>query len=143
MPCCYSSEIFSFLSPTFNHTQVRLRQSSSRVQVRWTKPVAISKSRCMEEELQRPGVREEIEARLLDNRLKLVVATTALGMGFDKPDLGFLIHHQLPGSVIHYCQRVGRADPRRRRCWLDFAGCDGRALRLCCCDPGLRACAEF
>lgn len=63
----------------------------------------------MEDELQRPGVREEIEARLLDNRLKVVVATTALGMGFDKPDLGFVIHYQLPGSVIHYYQQVGRA----------------------------------
>ena len=63
----------------------------------------------MEDELQRPGVREEIETRLLDNRLKVVVATTALGMGFDKPDLGFVIHYQLPGSVIHYYQQVGRA----------------------------------
>jgi ATP-dependent DNA helicase RecQ len=63
----------------------------------------------MEEELEKPGVREEIENRLLANQLKVVVATTALGMGFDKPDLGFVIHYQLPGSVIHYYQQVGRA----------------------------------
>jgi len=63
----------------------------------------------MEGELNRPGVREEIEMRLLQNRTKVLVATTALGMGFDKPDLGFVIHYQLPGSVIHYYQQVGRA----------------------------------
>src|SRR5204863_5069385 len=63
----------------------------------------------MESDLGRPGVREGIEQRLLDNRTKALVATTALGMGFDKPDLGFVIHYQLPGSVIHYYQQVGRA----------------------------------
>ncbi len=53
--------------------------------------------------------REEFEQRLLDNKLKALVATTALGMGFDKPDLGFVIHYQRPGSVVHYYQQVGRA----------------------------------
>jgi ATP-dependent DNA helicase RecQ len=53
--------------------------------------------------------REELEQRLLDNRIKALVATTALGMGFDKPDLGFVIHYQRPGSVVHYYQQVGRA----------------------------------
>lgn len=37
------------------------------------------------------------------------MATTALGMGFDKPDLGFVIHYQRPGSIVHYYQQVGRA----------------------------------
>jgi len=40
-----------------------------------------------------------LEDRLLENRVKALVATTALGMGFDKPDLGFVIHFQRPGSV--------------------------------------------
>ncbi len=53
--------------------------------------------------------REELESRLLENRLKALVATVALGMGFDKPDLGFVIHFQRPGSVVHYYQQVGRA----------------------------------
>ena len=53
--------------------------------------------------------RERLEQRLLDNSLKALVATTALGMGFDKPDLGFVIHYQRPGSVVHYYQQVGRA----------------------------------
>jgi len=55
------------------------------------------------------GKRVELEDRLLDNRIKALVATTALGMGFDKPDLGFVIHFQRPGSIIHYYQQVGRA----------------------------------
>lgn len=54
-------------------------------------------------------MREQLEARLLRNELKTLVATTALGMGFDKPDLAFVIHYQLPGSVVHYYQQVGRA----------------------------------
>lgn len=53
--------------------------------------------------------RREIETRLLRNELDAVVATTALGMGFDKPDLGFVIHYQRPGSVVAYYQQVGRA----------------------------------
>jgi ATP-dependent DNA helicase RecQ len=53
--------------------------------------------------------REALEERLLGNQIKALVATTALGMGFDKPDLGFVIHFQRPGSVVHYYQQVGRA----------------------------------
>jgi ATP-dependent DNA helicase RecQ len=49
------------------------------------------------------------EERLLGNDLKAVVATSALGMGYDKPDLGFVVHYQAPGSVISYYQQVGRA----------------------------------
>ena len=53
--------------------------------------------------------RESLEQTLLDNEVKALVATTALGMGFDKPDLAFVIHYQTPGSVVHYYQQVGRA----------------------------------
>ena len=53
--------------------------------------------------------RIELENLLLQNKVKALVATVALGMGFDKPDLGFVIHFQRPGSVIHYYQQVGRA----------------------------------
>ena len=53
--------------------------------------------------------RPELEQALLGNNVKALVATTALGMGFDKPDLAFVIHYQTPGSVVAYYQQVGRA----------------------------------
>ncbi len=56
-----------------------------------------------------PAEREQLEADLLDNRVKALVATSALGMGFDKPDLGFVIHVGAPSSPIAYYQQVGRA----------------------------------
>ena len=53
--------------------------------------------------------REELEHALQANQVKALVATTALGMGYDKPDLAFVIHYQMPGSVVAYYQQVGRA----------------------------------
>jgi ATP-dependent DNA helicase RecQ len=55
------------------------------------------------------AARIEVERRLLSNDVKAVVATSALGMGYDKPDLGFVVHYQAPGSAIAYYQQVGRA----------------------------------
>jgi ATP-dependent DNA helicase RecQ len=49
------------------------------------------------------------EDRLLRNEIKAVVATSALGMGYDKSDLSFVVHYQAPGSVISYYQQIGRA----------------------------------
>lgn len=53
--------------------------------------------------------RRSAEADLLANRVKALVATSALGMGFDKPDLGFVVHLGSPQSPIAYYQQVGRA----------------------------------
>ena len=53
--------------------------------------------------------RPELEQALSENRIKVLVATTALGMGYDKPDLSFVIHYQMPSSVVAYYQQVGRA----------------------------------
>ena len=53
--------------------------------------------------------RIETEERLLRNEVKAVVATSALGMGYDKADLTFVVHYQAPGSVVSYYQQVGRA----------------------------------
>lgn len=53
--------------------------------------------------------RQHLERKLLNNEIKALVATTALGMGYDKPDLGFVVHYQAPGSIVAYYQQVGRA----------------------------------
>ncbi|MFC3999127.1 RecQ family ATP-dependent DNA helicase [Nocardiopsis sediminis] len=56
-----------------------------------------------------PEDRQRAEDDLLHNRVKALVATSALGMGFDKPDLGFVLHLGAPQSPISYYQQVGRA----------------------------------
>jgi ATP-dependent DNA helicase RecQ len=56
-----------------------------------------------------PAERHAAEDDLLANRVKALVATSALGMGFDKPDLGFVVHLGAPSSPIAYYQQVGRA----------------------------------
>ncbi|GAA3573050.1 RecQ family ATP-dependent DNA helicase [Microlunatus spumicola] len=53
--------------------------------------------------------REQLEDRLRDNKVKALVATSALGMGYDKPDLAFCIHLGSPSSPVAYYQQVGRA----------------------------------
>ena len=53
--------------------------------------------------------RQQAEEALLANKVKALVATSALGMGFDKPDLGFVVHLGSPSSPIAYYQQVGRA----------------------------------
>ncbi|MBY8858337.1 ATP-dependent DNA helicase [Nocardia sp. CA2R105] len=81
-----------------------------------------------------PAEREVLEQALLDNEVKALVATSALGMGFDKPDLGFVVHIGAPSSPIAYYQQVGRAGrgtaraevvllpgPEDRRIWSYFA----------------------
>ncbi len=56
-----------------------------------------------------PAQRLAVEEDLLGNKLKAVVATSALGMGFDKPDLGFIVHLGAPPSPVAYYQQIGRA----------------------------------
>lgn len=56
-----------------------------------------------------PVERERLEKALIQDELDVLVATTALGMGYDKPNLSFVFHYQMPGSVVAYYQQVGRA----------------------------------
>jgi ATP-dependent DNA helicase RecQ len=56
-----------------------------------------------------PAEREVLEESLRTNSVKALVATSALGMGFDKPDLGFVVHLGAPSSPVAYYQQVGRA----------------------------------
>ncbi|HHU37928.1 MAG TPA: ATP-dependent DNA helicase RecQ [Propionibacterium sp.] len=53
--------------------------------------------------------RQAAEEALKANEVKALVATSALGMGFDKPDLGFVVHLGAPSSPVAYYQQVGRA----------------------------------
>jgi len=53
--------------------------------------------------------KQAAESKLLSGELKILVATSALGMGYDNPAIGFVVHFQSPGSVVHYYQQVGRA----------------------------------
>ncbi len=56
-----------------------------------------------------PAERLELEDALRADQVKVVVATSALGMGFDKPDLAFIVHFQSPDSPVTYYQQMGRA----------------------------------
>ncbi|SPT53951.1 ATP-dependent DNA helicase recQ [Actinomyces bovis] len=56
-----------------------------------------------------PAEREQLEEDLRHNRVRALVATSALGMGFDKPDLAFVVHLGAPSSPVAYYQQVGRA----------------------------------
>ena len=60
-------------------------------------------------QLETNEMKEQLEQALINNKIKALVSTSALGMGFDKPDLGFVIHYQSPGNVVEYYQQVGRA----------------------------------
>jgi ATP-dependent DNA helicase RecQ len=89
--------------------------------IRWTERIADwLRSRGIKAEAYHSQVadRPEREDRLLRNEIDALIATTALGMGYDKPDLGFVIHFHQPASVVHYYQQVGRAG----RCIADAYG---------------------
>jgi ATP-dependent DNA helicase RecQ len=60
------------------------------------------------EEAESEG-RAQLEQQLMRNEVKALVSSVALGMGFDKSDLHFVIHYQLPGNIISYYQQIGRA----------------------------------
>lgn len=66
-----------------------------------------------ESEINRP----ELETAFIENKINILVATVALGMGFDKPDISFVIHFQRPESVIAYYQQVGRAGRANERAY--------------------------
>src|SRR5665647_775399 len=76
-----------------------------------------------------PAERLDCEQDLLANRVKALVATSALGMGFDKPDLGFVVHVGAPPSPVAYYQQVGRAGRATARADVYLLpGTDDRAV---------------
>ncbi len=68
-------------------------------------------SKCYYADIEADGTEKkaEIVSDFLENRIKVLVATVAFGMGFDKPDIGFVIHFQKPGNLVAYYQQIGRA----------------------------------
>ncbi|MGL4551431.1 MAG: helicase-related protein, partial [Gemmataceae bacterium] len=102
--------------------------------VRWAELVAAwLQARGLAAEAYHAGLthdeRQAREGRLLANEVKALVATTALGMGYDKPDLGFVVHFHQPASVVHYYQQVGRAGRAIDKAYgVMLAGGDDRAI---------------
>ena len=77
---------------------------------RWLEAEGIS-SECYYAGVERKEGKEkqEIIDKFMRNQIKVLVATVAFGMGFDKPDIGFVIHFQRPGNIVSYYQQIGRA----------------------------------
>ena len=66
-------------------------------------------SNLSEDKEENKKMREEREQLLINNEVKVLVSTVALGMGFDKGDISFVIHYQMPNNIIKYYQEIGRA----------------------------------
>ena len=73
-----------------------------------------------------PAVRERAQDAFQRGAAEVVVATIAFGMGIDKPDIRYVVHRDMPGSVEGYCQEIGRAgrDGGESDCVLFYSWAD-------------------
>jgi ATP-dependent DNA helicase RecQ len=73
-----------------------------------------------------PAERERVQDAFLSGAVDVVVATVAFGMGIDKPDIRYVIHRDMPGSIEGYCQEIGRAgrDGGPADAWMTYGLAD-------------------
>lgn len=64
------------------------------------------------------SINREIEENFRNNKLKVIVATIKLGMGYDKGDIAFVIHYQMPSNIVSYYQQIGRAGRNLDRAYI-------------------------
>lgn len=64
------------------------------------------------------SINREIEENFRNNKLKVIIATIKLGMGYDKGDIAFVIHYQMPSNIVSYYQQIGRAGRNLDRAYI-------------------------